>query len=368
MRIADVEHIIEEWAPKWVAWERDNVGLQVGDSRRSVSGILIALDVTESVIEEAARKNAELIVSHHPLLFRPPKAVTANDDVGRLILLLAEKKIALYSAHTNLDFTKEGVSVRLARVLGLQNVRFLSPLKSSLAKIVVFVPEGYADRIVQAMSASGAGVIGEYSNCSFRVAGRGSFTGSASSNPTVGARGRLELVDEVRIEMLCPRASVETAVAAMKAIHPYEEVACDVYPVENRNTKYGMGAVGELRTRQTLGAFLAKARRALSAKGLRYNGSLRQTVQRVAVCGGSGSELLADAVREGADVFLTADVRYHTFHAAKDRIALVDAGHWETEHMILSSIAERIRVAVKKRRKSPRVFVTKHSTNPVQYV
>jgi dinuclear metal center YbgI/SA1388 family protein len=367
MTIADIAQVIESWAPTWTAWERDAVGLQVGDQRRTVSSVLVALDVTDPVIDEARRKKAELIVSHHPLLFHPARAISASTDVGRMILKLVASNIAVYSAHTNLDFTQHGVSFALAKKLGLTKVRFLSPLKGTRAKVVVFVPPTDVDRVAEAMAAAGAGVIGEYQSCTFRVHGTGTFRGSSETKPFIGKAGRLETTSEVRLEMIAPRARIEAIVAALKRVHPYEEVAYDVYPLDNEDPNYGMGAIGELPKRQTLKTFLQQTKRALKAEALRYTGDLQRLVKTIAVCGGSGSDLLPVALQADADVLVTADVRYHTFHAA-GALALVDAGHWETEQVILEPLAERLRHAARERQDRLHVFVTRNSTNPTHYI
>jgi dinuclear metal center YbgI/SA1388 family protein len=368
MRIADIIKVFDEWAPSWVAWEKDNVGLQVGDKQRGVTKILITLDVTRQTIAEAIEKKVELIISHHPLLFRPPSAITTNDTIGELVLLLAEHKIALFSAHTNLDFTHGGVSFALAETLGLKKSRFLSPLKHSLAKIIVFIPEGYVDHVIHAMTQAGAGIIGEYSSCSFGTKGKGSYRGSELSNPFAGKQGKLEFVEETRLEMIAPRANLSSVIAAMKTVHPYEEIAYDVYLVENSSPNFGMGVLGVLPKPQTLGSFLKSVKRKLGAKSLRFTGNIAANIQNVAVCGGAGSDLLPKAVAAKADVFVTADVRYHAFHTAVDKIAIVDAGHWETEQIILKPIADRLRSAAHAANKPITVFLTKHITNPIQTI
>ena len=273
MTVADVEHMMEEWAPRWVAWERDNVGLQIGERDRTVRNILVCLDVTEEVVSEAIRRHADLIVSHHPLLFRPPKSVTSGDRVGSLVLQLAQHKIALYSAHTNLDFTEDGVSFALARALGLQNIRFLSPLRGLLAKIVVFVPEEYASTVMEAMAGAGAGIIGNYSHCSFSGAGQGTFKGSPETNPFQGRAGKLESAQETRLEMILPRANAPAVIRALRSNHPYEEVAYDLYPLDNESRNFGMGAVGELPTQLSLDRLLRLAKKNLKAESVRCNGS-----------------------------------------------------------------------------------------------
>lgn len=366
LRVKNIIQLFEDWAPNWIAWEKDNVGLQVGDKQNKITKILVTLDVTKQIISEAISKKVELIVSHHPLLFRPPSAIITSDPIGELILQLAEHKIALFSAHTNLDFAPDGVSFTLAELLGLKNIRFLSPLKNSLAKIVVFVPNGYVERVRNAMAQAGAGVIGNYSSCSFVMKGTGSFYGSIASNPFLGKCRNLESVEETRLEMIAPRALVSGVVAAIKAVHPYEEPAYDIHFIDNPNSNFGMGAIGTLSKSQSLEHFLKSIKRTLDVGVLRYTGSLSNKIQNVAVCGGAGSDLLSDAIEEKADAFVTADVRYHAFQEANDNIALIDAGHWETEQIILKPIAARLRSAARAANKSLTVFITKHKTNPIK--
>ncbi|RPI03154.1 MAG: Nif3-like dinuclear metal center hexameric protein [Ignavibacteriae bacterium] len=364
-----VLHIVqwfEEWAPAWVSSEKDHVGLQVGNLQNNVTKIVVALDVNRQIINEAIAQKAELIVTHHPLLYRMPSAITTNNPVGDMVLQLAEHKIALFSAHTNLDYAPGGVSFALADILGLQNIRFLSPLKNSLAKIVVFVPEGYADNIRNAMSEAGAGHVGEYSSCSFGSHGRGSFYGSSSAHPVIGSSGTLEFVDELRLEMVAPRAALSGIVAALKAVHPYEEPAYDIYPVENPNPNFGMGAVGELLKPQQPLPFLKFVKQSLGAKALRYTGNTTHKIRRVAVCGGAGSDHVNDARSANADALVTADIRYHTFQSAPDDIILIDAGHWETEQIILHPIAGRLRSAARAADEPLTVMVSKHTMNPIK--
>ncbi|MBN1397481.1 MAG: Nif3-like dinuclear metal center hexameric protein [Bacteroidetes bacterium] len=368
LSVNDIVSVLEEWAPKWAAWEKDNAGLQVGSRRQSVKKVLISLDVTKQIINEAITKKADLIISHHPLLFRPPSSVTAGDAVGELILQLAEHRISVFSAHTNLDFTGGGVSFALAETLRLNNIRFLSPLKNTLSKIAVFIPEGHVDRVMQAMVKAGAGIIGKYASCSFGSKGIGSFISSQSSSPFIGKRNNLEFVNETRLEMTAPRGRLDQVITALKAVHPYEEVAYDIYNVENPNPNFGMGAIGTLPKPLPLGAFLKLVKQALGCRALRFTGKLSAKIQTVAVCGGSGSDLLPDAIASKADVFITADIKYHTFQTAAGRIALADAGHWETERVVLKNIAAKIRSIAKKNGASLSVLITKQNTNPIQTI
>ncbi len=329
---------------------------------------MIALEVTDGVVDEAIRKKIDLLLTHHPPFFHPPSSITDSTQTGKQILVLARNQVAVYSAHTNLDATRQGVSVNLAGLLGLKNIRFLSPLEGKLSKLVVFVPQTHVDRIALEMANAGAGVIGDYEICSFRTEGTGTFKGSSTSNPYVGGKDSLERVHEVRLEMIMPAAKVAGIVRTLKRVHPYEEVAYEVYPTETPSANFGMGAVGELDRETTLQSFLQKCKQTLEARSIRYTGEARQKVGKVAVCGGSGSELLETAIREKADVFVTADVRYHTFQAAHDRIALVDAGHWETEHGILNSVRARLKAAAGRLNQKVSVIVSQTSTNPVRSI
>lgn len=362
MIIADVISEMESWAPTWTAWERDNVGLQVGDASRRVRRIGIALDITQEVVDEAIRKKAGLIISHHPLLFHPPRTITSADRTGALALQLIENRIAVYSSHTNLDSTSGGVNTTLAKALGLTDVRFLSPLEGALVKIAVFVPVGHTDAVHTAFSDHGAGVIGQYTSCSFNTPGIGTFKASASANPYSGTKGSFETAEEVKVEAVVPRALVQRVVTAVRAVHPYDEMAYDLYPVENIDPTYGLGAIGNLKRPVTLAAFLRTVKRVTTAKHLRVSGS-PQRVRTVAVCGGSGSDLIRRAQSVGADVFVTADVRYHAHQGSSRQFAVVDAGHWETEHLVLPVIAKRIREALTRRRLTGDVYVTRINTN-----
>ena len=368
MTVADVESIMEEWAPVWAAWDRDNVGLQLGRRNQRVSRIMIALEITDGIVEEAIRKRVDLVLTHHPPLYHPASSITDADNTGKNILALAQNKIAVYSAHTNLDFTRNGVSFVLAEMLGLQNVRFLSPLEGKLSKIVVFVPPTHVERVAKEMSEAGAGVIGNYDSCSFRVEGTGTFKGTTASHPYVGKQRSFEEVKEVRLEMVAPTACTYSIIQAIKRVHPYEEVAFDVYPVNTPSPNFGMGALGVLDRTISLQLFLRRCKRTLSARSLRYAGDGRQKVKTIAVCGGSGSDLVEAAIRAQAEVFVTADVRYHVFHSALGRIALVDAGHWETEHGILEPMRKRLNDAAQKLNQRVSITIAQTPTNPVRSI
>ncbi len=368
MTVGDIERVMERWAPAWTAWDRDNVGLQMGERARQVSKILLALEITDGVVKEAIKKKIDLIVTHHPPLFRPLASLTDSTQTGKNLLALARRNIAVFSAHTNLDSARDGVSFALARSLGLREVRFLAPLENTHVKIVVFVPSSHVERLTAAMAEAGAGIIGQYDSCSFRTPGTGTFRGGPQTNPYSGKRGTVETVEETRLEMIAPKTGVGPIVRAIRNVHPYEEVAYDVIPVNTPSANFGMGALGRLGRTVSLASFLRHAKRVLRAERLRYAGDPRMRVGTVAVCGGSGSELIDIAIHAGADMFLTADVRYHTFHAAVGRIALVDAGHWETEHGVLEPLREKLGEAARQSGHKVSVVLTQSVTNPIRTI
>ena len=335
--VAEIARVLERWAPPAQKLDYDNVGLQVGDPAAPVTRVLVALDLTPAVLDEAEAMGAELVVTHHPLLFRPLKRLTPDDPTGALALRLARTGTAYYAIHTNLDAALAGVSVALAERLGLTGVRFLAPLEGALRKLVVFVPRTHAEAVRHALAAAGAGCIGNYEACSFETPGTGRFRPGAGTTPAIGTPdGPEEAVDEIRLEVEVARWDVPAALAAVRAAHPYEEVAYDLYPVEQTATRAGFGAVGDLPEPEPLERFLARVARTLPSDALRYAGDPAMSVRRVAVCGGAGADLIGRARAAGADAYVTADLTYHRFFEAlapdgTPRMALIDAGHYETE-------------------------------------
>ena len=365
MRCDKIIKIIEDWAPKSIAWEKDNVGLQVGSLHQEIKNILLCLDVNEKVVDEAVKRNCNLIISHHPLLFTPLKKIdTEKDKTSRVIEKLIKKDITLYSAHTNLDFTKDGVSSQLANKLKLTNQEFLLNLSSNQNKLIVFVPFDHADKVAAAMHSAGAGTIGEYSNCSFRTSGIGTFKGSGKSNPKLGIKENFERVHEVKIEVLVNSFDLQKIITEMKKVHPYEEVAFDVYQLANENVNYGTGIVGELEKELSEKGFFSFISNALQIKNFRFSRGSKSKIKRIAVCGGSGSDLLEAAIKNGADAFVTADVKYHTFQDAENMILLIDAGHYETEIHSLDEIKNRIEKYISDKIK---IYKYKGSTNPIVF-
>ncbi|PSQ97939.1 MAG: Nif3-like dinuclear metal center hexameric protein [Bacteroidetes bacterium SW_9_63_38] len=334
--IANITDALEAWAPPGSAQDYDNVGLQVGDAERTVDTALLALDATPQVLAEAQEIDADLIVTHHPLLFRPLDGVTADSYVSNLALRLAESETALYSIHTNLDAAPGGVSFALADRLGLTEVGFLDGFDETLYKLAVFVPEGAFDAVRTALADAGAGRIGDYEACAFAVEGTGFFKPGADTDPYIGeAGGDVESARERKLEVEVARWNLGGILNALHDAHPYEEVAYDLYPIRQKNSQAGLGALGVLPEPVPMPDFLARVADRLDAGSLRYAGD-DSLVERVAVCGGAGSDFIGTALGAGADAYVTADVTYHEFFSVLDtdgtpEMALVDPGHYESE-------------------------------------
>lgn len=367
MTCNEIIEFLENWAPTEIAWKSDNVGVQVGNTTSIITNILISLELTENVINQAIKKNCNLIITHHPLIFQPIKRlVFTTDTESKLIEKLIKENITLYSAHTNLDFTKHGVSFQLAKRLGLKNISFLKNLNSNQVKLSVFVPETHVEKVSNSIFTAGGGIIGEYSNCSFRSTGTGTFKGSNISNPAIGSMGKFERVSEVKLEVLVDSWKLSTVLKSMKSVHPYEEPAYDIYPLSNENVNYGAGAIGNLEKGRKLEDFLNLVSKQLKVKNFRYVSGKNKIIKKVAVCGGSGSDLIPEAIGQGAEAFVTADIKYHTFHAANEKLLLVDAGHYETEIPIIDELHQRISKLVGKKSKI-KVLKFSGNTNPINF-
>ncbi len=367
MRIEEVVSFLNNWAPPGIAWERDNVGLQAGSLSSEVTGILLSLDCTEAVLKEAVKRKCNLVISHHPLLFNPVKKIdTDSDDTSKILSLSLQNNITLLAYHTNLDFTTGGVNHVLASALGLQNQRFLEPSNAKQYKLTVFVPKENLDALTAALFAAGAGKIGEYSECSFTTAGTGTFRGSDKSNPAVGSKGVREHVAEIRLEVLVPAWALSRVTKALYTAHPYEEPAFDIYPLQNGPAGAGMGVIGTLPQPMSQNEFLTLVGEKINPY-ISYTEGKNNPVSTVAVCGGSGSELLNTAIRRGADCFITADIRYHAYHDAAGKILLINAGHYETEVLVLDEVKKRLNDFFRGAEAEIPVDVCSCSTNPVRY-
>jgi dinuclear metal center YbgI/SA1388 family protein len=335
---------LDRFAPPALAADWDNVGLLFGDAAAEVCRLLTCLTITPAVVAEAVAEQANLIVTHHPILFRGAKRLSTATADGRLLWPLAGAGIAVYSPHTAFDNTPGGINDSLASRLGLTNV---VPLRrrdgERRCKVVVFVPDADLSKVSDAMFAAGAGVIGQYEQCSFRLAGTGTFFGTEATNPTVGEKGRREDVSEWRLEVVCPEAILPGVLAAMRSAHSYEEPAFDVYPLKPLPGLGGEGRVGELPAALSLGELAATVKRELSATAVQVVGDAGRPVMRVAVACGAAGEFLPDAAKAKADVFLTGEMRFHDYLSAEAQgIALVLPGHYATERPAVEELAERL--------------------------
>lgn len=326
----------------------DNVGILLGDPERPVERVLVALDATPAVIGRCRRMRADLLVTHHPVVFSPLKAVRPDRPASAAPYALLAANVAVISAHTNADVAPRGVSHAIARRLGLSGVAPLIPGEepADTCKVAVFVPRDYTEAVYRAMIAAGAGRIGAYEGCSFRAEGIGTFVPSEKASPFIGRAGREERVPEVRLETIARNAIIPRVLSALRAAHPYEEPAVDVYPVKGGTVGGGMGAVGDLPRAVPLGEALAGIRSAIRPSWMRVAGPSRKKVRRIAVVGGSGAEYAGAAADAGADLFVTGDLRYHqALEAASGEMAVVDVGHGSAEKWILPEfqrvIAER---------------------------
>ncbi|MFN8242035.1 MAG: Nif3-like dinuclear metal center hexameric protein [Bacteroidales bacterium] len=331
VKVRDIISYLDSEIPADYQESYDNSGLQVGNPDAIIEAALLSLDITEEVIREACETGAGLVITHHPLIFKPLKRIAMGSDVERVISTAIKNNISVYSAHTNLDVHENGVSRKLADVIGLESLSPLVPLKGKLMKLVTFIPLENVDQVSKAVFNAGAGVTGNYDNCSFRVEGTGSFRGNEDSNPYKGVKGDVHSEPEIRFETVLFARDSRRVVKALLEAHPYEEVAYDLIALENEYNGAGMGITGNLAEPMKESEFLKMIALKLESKGLRYSQPTGKDIRRVAVIGGAGASLLRDALAVGADALITGDVKYHDFLEAAGRILLVDAGHFETE-------------------------------------
>lgn len=351
------------WAPEALQEDYDNAGLLVrGDD--SVSGVLITLDCTEEVVDEAIAKNCNFIVAHHPIVFRGLKKFTGKNYVERTVMKAIRHNISIYAAHTNLDSVQSGVNQKIAEKLGISSPRILQPKSNQLRQLAFFVPEDRAEVVKAAIFEAGAGEIGNYKNCSFQVSGTGNFMPLDGSEPYSGENGKLQWEQEFRVEVIFPVQLEHAVVRAMKEAHPYEEVAYQIYPVTNTHAYIGSGMIGELETPVSKMDFLQHVKQHFGCEMLKYTPSDSAQVQRIAWCGGSGFFLLGAAKAQKADVFITSDVKYHEFFDAEREICLCDIGHYESEQftsvLIMSYLIKKF--------PNFALRISGISTNPVKYL
>lgn len=370
VKCSSIFRLIEETAPSDLAESWDNSGLQIGDPQAGIEKALLTIDVNLAVAREAVDNGAGLIISHHPLMMKSPRTINIKQPLGELISYLIRNNITVYAAHTNLDAAVGGVNSALARRLGLIKPAVLHQTGfSHFYKLVVFVPVGHEDNVRNAVLEAGAGWIGNYSHCSFMTRGLGTFKPLTGSNPYYGRTGELEQVEEVKIETIVPAAVLKKAVAAMIDAHPYEEVAYDILPLENRNTATGLGRVGKLAEPLPLSQFAGVVKAALNLSAVRLGGIPDSIVKTVAVCGGSGADLWPEALNAGADIIVTGDVKYHT---AQDMAAagmnFIDAGHYGTEWVVLPVLLKYLTDMCVETNINVELLLSKTNTDPFTYL
>jgi dinuclear metal center YbgI/SA1388 family protein len=364
MIISELISVLEQYAPLRLQESYDNSGLLIGNKNDEIRQALICLDVTPDIIDEAISTKSNLVISHHPVIFKGLKKINGNSLVEKVILKAIKNDISIYAIHTNLDNTLKGVNSILASKLGIANTRILAPSASKLNKLVCFCPLEHAEKVRQAMFDSGAGHIGNYDNCSFNLKGEGSFRALENTNPFVGEKGMMHIEDEIRIETIVPDFKLPSVIKAMIQAHPYEEVAYDVYSLENKSLSSGAGMIGELETETKIEDFLVSVKKILGTKYLKHNRLIGKPVKKVAICGGSGSFLIDAAARQKADVYITGDIKYHDYFEHQGDMTIVDAGHYETEQFT----KELIHTILTKKFPNFAVRISETATNPVSFL
>lgn len=362
--MSHVTEFLEQKAPLRLQESYDNAGLLVGNSKNTCTGVLVTLDITEDVIDEAIENKCNLIVAHHPIIFTGLKKLTGSNYVERTVIKAIKNDINLYATHTNLDNVQHGVNKKICDLIGLEKTAILSPKNGGLRKIATYVPQNHQEQVRNAMFEAGAGHIGEYDSCSFQTEGTGTFRANDGTNPFVGEIGKLHSENEVKIEMIFPIHLQTAVVKNLREAHPYEEVAFDIFELANKQSNVGSGMVGELSEQMAEPEFFDHLKSTMSLNKMKVTKFRNASVKRVAVCGGSGSFLLAAAKASGADVFITSDFKYHEFFDADGDIVIADIGHFESERFTIDLLYTWLT------EKFPTFALLKSqvNTNPVNYL
>ncbi len=364
MTIKDITQAIEEIAPLQYAEDFDNVGLLVGDYNTNVTGVLVSLDTLENVVDEAIEYQCNLIVSFHPIIFSGLKKLNGNNYVERVVLKAIQNNIAIYAMHTALDNSFKGVSAKMAEILGLKNRKILLPKAGLIKKLTTYVPKQDAEKVRKALHVAGAGAIGNYSDCSFNIEGRGTYRGNENSNPTLGESGRLHTENETFISVIFEKHLENDVLKTLFATHPYEEVAYDIITTDNTHQHIGMGMVGELTDELSEKEFLSFLKKQFKLQSIRYSKLLGKPIKKVAVLGGSGSFAINAAKYSGADIYISADFKYHDFFKAENRLVLADIGHYESEQFTKNLLADYLT----EKFRNFAIILSKNNTNPINYL
>ena len=363
-KVKDIASQLNRLAPTAYQESYDNAGLMVGNPESAIQGILTTLDITEEVVDEALAHNCNMIVAHHPIIFKGLKQLTGKTYVERVVLKAIKNDVALYASHTNLDNVSTGVNAEICERLGLEEYQILAPKPDTLKKVTVFVPLENKEEVINALAEAGAGAIGNYSHCNFQLEGKGSFKPGQKANPHIGKSGVLEEVDEARIEMIFPSHLQGAVVSAMKQAHPYEEVAHFIHALKNPDHTVGAGMIGTLSEPVSEVEFLQQVKRQMQTQCLKYTALRGKPIQKVAVCGGAGSFLRNTAKAQGADIFITGDCKHHEFFDADGQLIMVDIGHYESEQFTINLLEELL----KENFEGTPIFASQVSTNPVNYL
>jgi dinuclear metal center YbgI/SA1388 family protein len=363
MKVHEVISIVEDIAPGCLQESYDNSGLQVGSLNDEVKAILCTVDVTPEVVNEAMDLKANLIISHHPVIFKPLTSLTGKNPDEEVVMTSIRNQIAIFCAHTNLDNSSQGVNKILCEKLGLLNYEILSPISGHLHKLVTYVPEKHAMPVREALFKAGAGHIGNYDSCSYNIEGTGTFRAGENTNPFVGEKDKLHYEAEIRIETILPEEKIQQVVNELHNVHPYEEVAYDLYRLENPFREAGAGMIGELKHEMKTPGFLNLIKKVFQVPSIRYSGSPKKSIKRIALCGGAGSFLTDKAISGNADAFLTSDIKYHQFFGLEKKMLLCDIGHYESEQFT----KEFFYHLLNKKISTFAVHLSKVVTNPIKY-
>jgi len=364
MIVKEVTDILEELAPLAHAEDFDNVGLLVGNSTTTVTGILVTLDTLENVVDEAIEYECNLIVSFHPIIFKGLKKITGADYVERVVIKAIQNDIAIYSIHTALDSSSKGVNAKICEVLGIENTQILIPQKGNIKKLTTYIPKNDAQKLKDALFNAGAGNIGNYSNSSFTVDGIGSYMGGENSRPIKGKIGQLHLEEETQINVTFASHNERSILKALFQNHPYEEVAYEIFSLDNNDQNTGMGMVGELKEPMNESDFLASVKQIMNVSVVKHSRLLGKNVQKVAVLGGSGAFAISAAKSIGADVFITSDLKYHQFYEAEDKMVIADIGHYESEQFTKNLLVDYLTEKIP----NFAIRLTESNTNPIKYL
>ena len=364
MKIKEIISVLEEMAPLAYAEDFDNVGLLVGDKDSEATGVMVCHDALESVIDEAIAKKCNLVVCFHPILFSGLKKITGKNYVERAVIKAIKNDIAIYAVHTALDNQQDGVNKIFCETLGLINTKILIPKPNFIRKLVTYTIPENAEKLRNGLFGAGAGNIGNYENCSFNSKGIGTYMGNERSNPEFGERFEFMESEEIKIEVTFEKHLENKILKALFKNHVYEEVAYEIYDLQNKNQNIGLGMIGELPEQMDEKDFLHFVQDKMQADGIRHSILLGKPIKKVAVLGGSGSFAIKNAIQAGANIFLTADIKYHQFYEAENQLILADIGHFESERYTKNYIVDFLR----KKILNFAIVLSNENTNPVKYL